>query len=390
MMSAAMSNLSLGMTSEGPGKFPESPLSRAWRQPLMLGVFLPLSSGGWSVSTLPRSTSWSFEYNAELLRCAESLGFDLAFGASEWLSKGGFGGKSCFHAIALDPFITASALAPLTARIILISTVHILYGPWHPLTLAKMGATLDHISGGRWGINVVTGHRAREHRRFGINPIEHDQRYVMAEEFISLTKALWQCDNDVTREGRHWNMKDAYVGVRPTFDRPIIVTATGSDAGIDFASRHSDIVFTSSLAGAEIETALEQMPARTNAIKRKALSCGRRVSTLINPMVVCRSTDAEAREYRDAIVNAADVDAYPGFAKEESDAQGYRGHSTNQRALGGNIQLVGSPTTIVDYLRRLNAAGIDGVQLSFFDFLPDLRDFGEHVLPLLHQAGLRL
>lgn len=241
------------MTTEPtPFQYPEGPLSRACLQKLMLGVFLPLQSGGWSLSTLPASTSWSFPYNLEVTRFAEELGFEWAFGASEWLSKGGFGGKTHYHDISLDPFIAADALSAVTQRIILLSTIHILYG-WHPLMVAKFGATLDHISQGRWGVNIVTGHRAREHRRFGLRPIGHDERYERASEFIDMTKALWQADCDVTRAGRHWQMEDAYVGLKRKYGRPLIVSATGSAAGIEFASHHCDIVFTGSVSGAHLK-----------------------------------------------------------------------------------------------------------------------------------------
>ena len=66
-------------------------------------------------------------------------------------SKGGYGGVSKYREDSLDPFIAVTALSAITERILLISTVHVLFGPWHPLHLAKFGATLDHISGGRWG-----------------------------------------------------------------------------------------------------------------------------------------------------------------------------------------------------------------------------------------------
>jgi FMNH2-dependent dimethyl sulfone monooxygenase len=97
---------------------------------------------------------------------ADELGFDLVFALATWLGKGGYGGTMRFREQALDPFITSAALAPLTHNVLLISTVHILYG-WHPLHIAKYGAVIDHISGGRWGINVVTGYRQRESRMFG-------------------------------------------------------------------------------------------------------------------------------------------------------------------------------------------------------------------------------
>ena len=102
-----------------------------------------------------RGTSWTFDYNARCALRAEELGFDLVFGLAQWLGKGGYGGAMRFREHEIDPFITSAALAPLTKNIILISTIHILYG-WHPLHLAKYGGCVDHISRGRWGLNVVT------------------------------------------------------------------------------------------------------------------------------------------------------------------------------------------------------------------------------------------
>ena len=63
-----------------PADFPESPLARVLRQPFLLGLFLPIQDGGWTPSTLPRSTTWTFDYNAALTRQAEALGLDLLFG----------------------------------------------------------------------------------------------------------------------------------------------------------------------------------------------------------------------------------------------------------------------------------------------------------------------
>ena len=140
-----------------PADLPGSPFAQALRQPILLGLFLPIQAGGWSASTLERTTDWRWEYNRDLVLKAEALGFDLVFALSQWLPKGGYGGV--FDGNALDSFQTTAALTSITRRILLISTIHVLYGPLHPLHLAKWGATLDHISGGRWGINVVTGHR---------------------------------------------------------------------------------------------------------------------------------------------------------------------------------------------------------------------------------------
>ena len=109
-------------TAVAPNQFPDSPLSRVIRQPLILGLFLPVQSGGWSASLFPRTTDWTFDYNAALTRRAEALGFDLVFGLAQWVGKGGYGGVSKYREDSLDPFIAVTALSTMTERILLIST----------------------------------------------------------------------------------------------------------------------------------------------------------------------------------------------------------------------------------------------------------------------------
>src|SRR5690606_29921755 len=104
---------------------------------------------------------------------------DLVFGLAQWMGKGGYGGKMKFREDANDPLLITAGLAAVTKRVLLISTVHILYG-WHPLHLAKFGATIDQMSGGRWGLNVVTGYKHSEVEMFGLSLVEHDKRYDMA------------------------------------------------------------------------------------------------------------------------------------------------------------------------------------------------------------------
>ncbi|KCB50746.1 luciferase-like monooxygenase [Bordetella hinzii 1277] len=362
------------------------------RQPLLLGLFLPIQSGGWSPSTLPRGTDWTFEYNAALTERAEALGFDLVFGLAQWLGKGGHGGRMQYRENSLDPFVTTAALGARTRRILLISTIQILYGPWHPLHLAKFGATLDHITGGRWGLNMVTGNLRSQALMFGRDQIEHDLRYEMADEFTRILRGLWRSEENLSFAGRFWSGQDSYVSPRPRYGRPILVNATGSPAGMDYAARHSDLVFITSPAGAQIEAALQALPAHVERLRQAAGKAGRELRTLINPMIICRPTEREAWAYHDAIVAAQDAAAVDAFqaSSRARDSQSWGGHQRDQRAVGGNIQLVGSPQQIADYLLRLKQAGCDGVQISFYDFAPDLEYFGQAVLPLLKQAGLRL
>ncbi|RAR56436.1 FMNH2-dependent dimethyl sulfone monooxygenase [Paraburkholderia unamae] len=379
------------MSTQSSAGFHDSPLSRALSQPLMLGLFLPIQSGGWSMSTLPRTTDWTFDYNARLTRKAEDLGFDLVFGLAQWLGKDGHGGVTRYRRESLDSFITIASLAAITSRILLVSTLHILYGGWHPLHLAKFGATLDHISGGRWGLNMVTGHSIDEAEMFGREGhFEHDLRYEMASEFIDVMQQLWSSEANLTFDGRWYRTRNAFVSPKPRFGRPVLVNATSSPAGVAYAAKHSDLIFITSSAGAQIDAALEVLPAHTAQVRAAAEAERRTVRTLINPTIVCRPTEKEALAYYDAIVSHADFGAVDGFTGRRSDAKAWKGHQREQRVLGGNIQIIGSPERVVDDLLRLKAAGIDGVQLTFFDFEPDLAYFGEAVLPLLEQAGLRV
>ena|SRR5215472_6419241 len=89
-------------TAAAPAQFSDSPFSRVIRQPLILGLFLPVQSSGWSASLLPRTTDWTFDYNAALTRRAEELGFDLVFALAQWTSKGGYGGISKYRESSLD------------------------------------------------------------------------------------------------------------------------------------------------------------------------------------------------------------------------------------------------------------------------------------------------
>jgi len=375
-----------------------SPLERVRLQPFNLGLFLPIQNGGWSISTLPRSTDWRFDYNARLTLQAEALGFDLVFGLAQWMPKGGYGGASNYRETSLDSFMATAALSAITRRILLISTIHVLYGPWHPLHLAKFGATLDHISGGRWGVNLVTGHIAAEARMFGQEREEHDARYTRAAEFVDMLERLWRTDGNVSIEGRHWQLHDAYVSPRPLHGRPILINATGSKAGFEFGARYSDFVFIPSPTGVDIEATLAALPAFTAGLKAAAQAQGRSVRAIINPTIVSAATDALAQARYARILASEDAEAVANFNARfntqtgASDARAWSHHvrRPGERAVGGNIHLVGSPQRIVDDMVRLRDAGCGGVQLTFFDFEPDLAHFGRHILPLMREAGLRL
>ncbi len=371
--------------------FTSPPLEAAKQNPLMLGLFLPLQSGAWSPSTAPRSTSWTFDYNAKCAIRAESFGFDLVFGLAQWMGKGGYGGEMAFREKANDPLIVTAGLAAVTKRLLLISTVHVLYG-WHPLHLAKFGATIDNMSNGRWGLNVVTGYKRSEFEMFGMQPMEHDFRYQMADEFTSIMKQLWRDDEELTIDGRFWKTNGAFVAPKPENGRCILVSAASSAAGLAYATRHSDLVFITSPAGADLDKACAALPAHNDKIKSQAQDIGREVRTIINPHVICRETEREARAQYQAILDHQDAVAADNFHATFTggDQSSWKQNTRDQWVIGGNVHIVGTPEQVVDGFQRLSKAGCDGVQVNFYDFLPDLEFFGQQVVPLMHQAGLRV
>ena len=374
-----------------PTDFADSPLSRIARQPLMLGLFLPTQNGGFSQSLLPRGTRWDFEYNVRLTQQAEAAGFDFVFGLQQWIRKGGFGGEMKYRENFLDPFIATVALAPVTKRMVTISTVHILYGDWHPLHLARFAATADHIAQGRFGLNIVTGYDAIEPKMFGMTRPDHDARYRRAGEFASIMEDLWAGEENLTYAGQWYNLEEAYISPRPKYGRPIMVSASASKAGFEYAAQHSDIVFTSSRSGAPYDKAMNSIPTITAEIRTEYEKVGRTGKTIIFPMVICKPTHAEAMTYANAIASLPDRESIMNYDSRHKggDAHGWPEHVPQDRVLGGHVQIIGSPEEIADQLEGLHHAGIDGVQLGFYDYEPELSYFIEAVIPILERRGLR-
>jgi FMNH2-dependent dimethyl sulfone monooxygenase len=225
---------------------------------------------------------------------------------------------------------------------------------------------------------------------FGWSQIEHDRRYELADELFSVLERLWTEDENLSFKGiSPWQLKDAFITPKPAFARPILVTATGSDAGIAFAARHSDFVFVTSPGGAVIENAFASLPAHTQRIKQAARELGREIKVLINPVIVSRDTELDSEAYANAITAA-----HRPRVEFASDAHAWRVRKDKTvdqgRKLGGNVEIVGTPEKVVEQIIGLKKAGIDGIQIGFHDWNADFDFFAERILPLIKQAGLRL
>jgi dimethylsulfone monooxygenase len=115
------------------------------------------------------------------------------------------------------------------------------------------------------------------------------------------------------------------------------------------------------------------------------------VRTVINPHVICRDTEREVKQIVDAIYAGEDAVAVDNFlgARNQGDQTSWVGHKRDERVLGGNVHVLGTPEQVVEQFVQLKKVGCDGIQVNFFDFEPDLTYFGQRVLPLMQQPGLR-
>ena len=170
-----------------------------------------------------------------------------------------------------------------------------------------------------------------------------------------------------------------------------MVNAASSGAGLDYAAKHSDLIFVTSPVGANLDRACEALPSHNAKIKALARRHGREVKTIINPHVICRETEKEAHAQYRAIMEHQDPVAADNFYATfmGGDQQSWKAATRSDWVIGGNVHVVGSPEQVVDAFVRLHQAGCDGVQVNFYDYLSDLEFFGARVVPLMKQAGLR-
>ena len=163
---------------------------------LELGVFLPIGNNGFMISKTTPQYEPSFALNKDIAQLAETLGFDFVFTMSKWR---GFGGETKFWDTTLESVTLMSALAAVTSRIGIIATIQPLLFP--PAVAAKMAATIDGLSNGRFGINLVTGSFLDEYEQMGVMPPNYAaNRYRYAAEWLHVVKRLW-AEDSVTFDG---------------------------------------------------------------------------------------------------------------------------------------------------------------------------------------------
>ncbi|MEZ3159457.1 NtaA/DmoA family FMN-dependent monooxygenase [Microbacterium sp. BWT-B31] len=264
--------------------------------------------------------AFSLPLLAEVAQAAERAKFDTLFRADNTRldpSRLRTSGPPHF----LEPIVVLSALAGLTSRIGLISTISTTFSA--PYNLARQVATLDHLSGGRAGWNVVTSMVGEEN--FGDQPLPpKSERYARAEEFLRVAEALWTSwDADalvldresgvfaddakvrpIDHAGTYYTVAGPLNIHRPPQTRPVVVQAGRSEEGIGFAARHADVVF----AAATDPTGAQEY---YRELKARAALAGRdpeKIKVLLGINLTLGRTDHDARALDAEAVGAVDLD----------------------------------------------------------------------------------
>ena len=353
---------------------------------MRLAVFAFNASNGSAITDADGHIEATWDEQVRIARAAEDANLDALIPVARWK---GYEGRINFNHRNFETLTWAAGLAAVTDRIQVFATTHV--PTIHPVRAAKQIATIDHISGGRVGLNIVAGWNTAEMAMFGITQREHDERYEVAEEWLHLLTRLWNESEPFDFHGKYFDAPEAYSSPKPVQQgRPVTMSAGTSSRGQRFAAEHADMIFV-------VEPPSGDLRGLTSRMRQTALEFGNKVKTFLGTHVVIGDTDEDAKAYRDYYVNEkgdwegaqAYLDAIIAGANQSLTAEEWRGMQEHAIAGAGSTPLVGSPETIASRIAELSDAGIDGLTLSFVDYEAGIARFREQVYPLLVQAGLR-
>lgn len=341
-----------------------------------LGIFMPIANGGWILSSTTPKLDGSYAYNRRVAQLADQSGYDFIMSMAKWR---GYGGVTEHWRYSLDSQIAMAGLAEATSRVKVWATVHTLLQ--NPAVTAKMIATLDQISGGRAGLNVVNGSYRGEFDQMHAwrEDLGHDARYDFAEEWVHAIKSLWSAEH-VTFKGKYLQLDDCESDPKPQV-RPFLVCAGASRRGMKFTIDEMDAIFLSGKNDQELSQ-------NSKTAKAMAAEVGRGIKTYSMLTLVIADTDAEAQAVAERYVEGFDEEAWRGMMRAygflDSEIGKQNDFTTKARSGFMSTHLVGSPATIADrMIEMLGGCDLDGMMLIFPDYIAGVPRFATEVMPAI-------
>ena len=398
-----------------------------------------ISPGLWVLPGNNRHRFNDIDYWTELAQLLEEGGFDGIFLADVVGAYAVFRGgpeTALREGVQIpnnDPLLVIPAMAAVTKHLGFGVTFSTTYEP--PFAFARRMSTLDHLTKGRIGWNVVTSYLPNAARNFGLDgEMPKHTRYERADEYLDVLYKLWEgswdddavindrenrvyTDPDKVRyihhEGEHFKVAGPHLS-QPSLQRtPVIYQATGSPEGIEFAGRHAEVVFT---GGRTVEDFQKNAQEMRDAAIRQGRN-GTDIRFIVQAGVVVGRTDAEVAEKLQAYRENTSVDGILAHGSLPFDLTAYPADTTiaeviedfgphpmlssmkpdatvdqvlTQIAAGreGRFFVAGTPLEVADQIERwLDDDGIDGINLRQYHSFETARDFIDLVVPELRKRG---
>jgi len=346
---------------------------------MRFGFWLPVF-GGWLRNVDDEGMAASWEYASRLARRSEEIGFDLTLIAE--LNLNDIKGPA---AASLDAWTTAAALAGVTRWLELMVAVRPTFH--QPSLLAKQAANIDHISGGRLSLNVVSSWWAEEARQYGVQFDRHDERYARTDEWISVVSGMWSQPR-FSFTGRYYQVHDALLEPKPLQrPRPVLYAGGESPAAKDLIARACDAYL---MHGDPPERIAEKVADLTDRRERHRLPPMR---FGLAGYVVCRRTDADVRRelarITDVRQSAGGYQNYQDWLANTNLEQrvSLEDYSVSNRGLRAG--LVGSPEQVAERILEFERAGADLLLLQFSPQYEEMERFAEEVIPLVRGVRAR-
>jgi alkanesulfonate monooxygenase SsuD/methylene tetrahydromethanopterin reductase-like flavin-dependent oxidoreductase (luciferase family) len=355
---------------------------------LKLGIFGINISSGLALTLAEDRHRVTWPKMIEISQLCDEYGFEANVPVARWR---GYGGLSDPQATNFETYTWAAGVAQATRRCAVLTTSHV--PVTHPIVAAKQAATVDHISNGRFALNIVCGWFQPELEMFGVPIREHDSRYDYAEEWIEIVKRLWSTEEEFDYEGRFFRISKGFSMPKPV-QRPFppLMNAGGSGRGRDFAAKHADMAFI-------LPTSFDkhELTAQVESYRRLAREeYHRELQIWTYAYVVHGDTREEAEKFRHyyavergddpCVANVIRVMGIQAQTLPPAITDDLKFHF---KAGFAGIPLVGTADYIVDRLQQIAGIGFDGVLLGWLDYAEGLRRWNKEIAPRMVQAGLR-
>src|SRR5262245_20942109 len=295
----------------------------------------------------------SYLYAVDVLQRAEQLGFEITLIAQR------------FFGPDLDSWMLAAALAAQTSSIEIMAAVH--PGIIDPRVVAKHAASIDRISGGRFCINIVNGSRPEEFEVFGKLLASGEARYRRMHEFIQVLKGMWLNDN-FKFHGEFYTVEYGNVPTKSVRSpHPPIYAASRVDEGMNVVAQECDCWFVnSSRHYREYEAGLKRVETEVGLMEQRCRELGRKMQYGLSACVLTADTDEAAIAIADGYL-----------------AQLERDPSIKSASVAVGANLIGTPKTVIERIRRYEELGINLFLLQFYPMRQGLDEFAEKTLPEL-------